>query len=40
MARVGGQNGQTWLRQLIVALVEDGVFPVDAVAILDRVPKN
>jgi len=38
--RVEIQNCQTWLRQVTVALVEDGILPADAIVNLDKAPKN
>ncbi|KAL3425123.1 hypothetical protein PVAG01_04404 [Phlyctema vagabunda] len=38
--RVQIQNCQTWMRELVVKLVEERIFPDDALEKLDAVPKN
>lgn len=34
------KNCQTWLREVVEALIEDEVFPPIALAVLDEAPKN
>jgi hypothetical protein len=38
--RVDVKNCQTWLRDVVVVLVENGIFPDDALVTLDRAPKK
>ncbi|OBT48080.1 hypothetical protein VE00_01021 [Pseudogymnoascus sp. WSF 3629] len=39
-SRVELKNCQTWLREVVVALVGNGTFPNDAVEVIDQAPKN
>ncbi|KAJ8592658.1 hypothetical protein M405DRAFT_812365 [Rhizopogon salebrosus TDB-379] len=38
--RVQIKNCQTWLREVVVAIVADGTFPQSALTALDEIPKN
>ncbi|CAE6406881.1 unnamed protein product [Rhizoctonia solani] len=38
--RVEIKNCQTWLRQLVCALVEHGICEAEAIKVLDRAPRN
>ncbi|KAH6674070.1 hypothetical protein B0J14DRAFT_30556 [Halenospora varia] len=39
-SRIEIRNCQTWLRDLVMVLVEEGVFPSEALMELDTAPKN